>query len=177
MKLLDIIKSVGEVAVRTAVPNGGLIIDLVNSFLPEDKKLSDDATGQQLNKVVDQLPPEQLAKEFDVTIKKLDTLQTMLNADTKYTTRPKIAYQSFLVVAFSIMMAISAWGYAVFSGDVKIITNIENSWLLLLSLIGPLVTVLHAYFGVLTEEKKDRFNAAQGHKVEPIKGLFAKLFK
>lgn len=181
MKLLDIIKTVGSVAISNLIPGGSLIVDAVNEFLPDDKKLPADPTGDQINNAIKILPADKqadlLSREFDVQVKKLDTLQVMLQANeqSKQTTRPKIAYQSFLVIAFSTITIVTTYAIAVVTSDEEMVAAIENSWLFILGVIGPLVTVLHAYFGVLTEESKDRFNAAQGHKVEPLKGLLSKL--
>jgi len=178
MKLWDIIKTVGSGIISTAVPGGSLILGAVNAILPKDKQLPEAATGDQVSSAIGALPPKQqtaiLNKQFDVEIKKLDTLQVMLKADaqSKHSTRPKIAYQSFQVIAFCTIAPIAALCYAVVRGDV----NINDSWPLVIAITAPLVTVLHAYFGVLTQESKDRLNAAQGHKVNPIVGLVSKLF-
>ena len=187
MNLGDILKTVGSGLIKTLVPGGGMIIDVVNGFLPDDKKLPNDATGEQAQSAINGLPPEQrasvLEKEYDVKIEQIKqsygALNTMLSANAKstHTTRPKIAYQAFQVIAFSTISVISAWSFAVVTGNVNMIAKIESSWLFVLGVITPLVTVLHAYFGVLRDETKDRFNAAQGHKVDPVSGLIGKLFK
>ena len=62
MKLLDILGKVGGAVVKTMVPGGGLIIDVVNEFLPDDKKLPADATGSDMQAAVDKLPPDQRAQ-------------------------------------------------------------------------------------------------------------------
>ena len=188
MKLWDIIKNVGGAAIQVALPGTGtLIVKTINELLPDDDKLPVDATGDQLNNAINKLPPEQQAqvlnKEYDIEIEQIrqshSSLQIMLqaNAVSTHTTRPKIAYQAFQVIAFSTVSIVSAWCFAVISGNVDIIKNIEQSWLFILGVITPLVTVLHAYFGVLRDETKDKFNAAQGHKVDPVGGLIGKLFK
>ena len=70
MKLWDVLKRVGSVAIRAAVPGGGVILDLVNEFLPDDKKLPAHATGEQALQAIEALPPDQrsrlLEKELDV---------------------------------------------------------------------------------------------------------------
>lgn len=179
MKLWDIIKTVGTGIISTVIPGSGpLIVGAVNAMLPKDKQLAETATGDQLSAAIGTLPPdtqaELLNRKFDVEIKKLDTLQVMLKADAQstHTTRPKIAYQSFQVIAFCTIAPIAALCYSVVQGGI----NINDSWPLVIAITAPLVTVLHAYFGVLTEESKDRLNAAQGHKVNPIMGLAAKFF-
>ena len=187
MNLGSILKTVGSGLIKTLVPGGGMIIDAVNGFLPDDKKLPNTATGQDAQNAINTLTPEQrasvLEKEYDVEMEQIKqsygALTTMLEANAKstHTTRPKIAYQAFQVIAFSTISVISAWCFAVLTGNVDMISKIETSWLFILGVITPLVTVLHAYFGVLRDETKDRFNAAQGHKVDPVSGLIGKLFK
>lgn len=188
MKLLDILKTVGGGIINTMVPGAGsLIIAGLNKVLPSDNQLPDNATGQDAEKAISKLSSEDRAsvlnKEYDVKIEQIrqsyGALQTMLEANAKstHTTRPKIAYQAFQVVAFGTVSVISAWCFAVFTGNVVMIKNIETSWLFILGVITPLVTVLHAYFGVLRDETKDRFNAAQGHKVDAVSGIIGRLFK
>ncbi len=187
MKLWDIVKTVGSSVISNAVPGGSLIVEGINALLPDDKQLPVDATGNQVNSAISNLPPEQQAqvlnKEYDVKLEQIkqshSSLQTMLevNATSTHTTRPKIAYQAFQVIAFSTISVIFAWSFAVITGNTEMVDTIERSWLFILGVITPLVTVLHAYFGVLRDETKDKFNAAQGHKVDPVGGLIDKLFK
>lgn len=188
MKLWDIIKNVGGAALQVALPGTGtLIVEGINALLPDDEKLPVDATGDQIGDAIGKLPPEQqsqvLMKEYDVKkeqiVQSYSALKTMLEANGKstHTTRPKIAYQAFQVIAFSTISVVSVWCFAVVTGNVAMIETIERSWLFIFGVITPLVTVLHAYFGVLRDETKDRFNAAQGHKVDPVGGLIGKLFK
>ncbi|MCJ8293524.1 MAG: hypothetical protein MJK15_03880 [Colwellia sp.] len=188
MNLGDILKTVGSGLIQTLLPGtGSVIVAGINHFLDDDNQLPENATGEQAQLAIDSLPPEQRAsvlnKEYDVKIEQIkqsySALNTMLEANSKstHTTRPKIAYQAFQVIAFSTIAVIASWCFAVVSANVDMIEKIESSWLFVLGVITPLVTVLHAYFGVLRDETKDRFNAAQGHKVDPVSGLIKKLFK
>jgi len=188
MNLGDILKTVGTGLIASiAGPAAPLIIGGLNAILPSDKQLPDNATGQDAQNAIDTLTPEQrasvLEKEYDVKIEQIKqsygALNTMLEANSKstHTTRPKIAYQAFQVIAFSTISVVFVFCLAVLSGDVEMIKTIKDSWLFIFGVITPLVTVLHSYFGVLRDETKDRFNAAQGHKVDPVSGLIGKLFK
>ena len=187
MKLWDIVKKVGGAALDIALPGtGSLIVGAVNKLLPIDKQLPIDATGDQVGDAINKLPPEQqaqiLMREFDVKetqIKKsYDTLQVMLqaNATSKHTTRPKIAYQSFQVIAFVNVVAISLWAWAVINSE-NPLESINDSWMFLTAITGTLTTLLLAYFGILRDEGKDKMNAAQGHKVDPVSGIIGKLLK
>lgn len=186
MKLWDIIKTVGTGIISTAVPGGSLILGAVNAMLPADKQLPGVATGDEMSAAIGGLPADTQAalldKQYDVKIEEIkqshSSLQIMLkaNAQSTHTTRPKIAYQAFQVVAFSTVAPTAVLCYAIVMNNVDMVNLIKELWVLLVALNAPLVTVLHAYFGVLTEDSKDRLNAAQGHKVSPVAGLVAKLF-
>lgn len=185
MKLWDIVKTVGSGIISNVVPGGSALLGVVNELLPEDKKLPTDATGDQVSSAISSLPAadqaQVLMKDFDVQLEQIKqshaSLQTMLTADaqSKHTTRPKIAYGSFLVISAATLMAISAWSYAVITGDSTMLDAVEKSWMFIAALLVPFVTLLHAYFGVLTQESKNRLDSAQGHKTSPITGLIGKL--
>jgi len=172
MDLLSIAKTVGAAVVRSAVPGGGLLLDAVNEFLPADKKLPGDATGDQVRATVEALPPEQRAavfeKEFDVDITQIqesnETVRAMLAADatSTHTTRPHIALGSFYVVAFAIVVVVGTWAYGVVSDNDTLVTAVMDGWPFILAAIGPLVTLLWAYFGVLKQEHRHRLDAARG---------------
>jgi len=188
MKIWEIIKSVGSAAIQTALPGvGTLIVQGVNAVLPDDEQLPVDATGDQIGSAINKLPPEQqaqvLTKEYDVKLEQIkqshSSLQTMLkaNATSTHTTRPKIAYQAWQVVGFVTLLFGSGWFIAVVTSDSEMIKSIENSYMFVGFLLAPLIVWLNAYFGILRDESKDKLNAAQGHKVDPIGGLIGKLFK
>lgn len=189
MKLWDIVKKVGAGIISTAVPGGPLIVGAINEFMPDDQKLPQNATGEQALSAMNNLTPEQFAqlanKEFDVQITQIkesnESLRAMLTADaaTPHTTRPYIAKHSFHVIAFTIVAVISLWCYGVFLKDKTIVETIVNGWPFLLAAIGPLVVLLHAYFGVLKQEHKNKLDAAGRGKTQPtgLNGLLATLMK
>jgi len=171
VKLWDVIKTVGSGVVREVVPGGGLLIDAVNEMLPADKRLPNDATAKDMERAIDSLPADQrgkvMEKEFDVDIERIqqsnETLRAMLAADSsmKHTTRPYIAKHAFHVVAFAVVVTVSAWAYGVVIKDVSIVDAIMDGWPFMLSVIGPFVVLLQAYFGVLRDESKNRLNGGQ----------------
>lgn len=183
MKLLDIIGKVGGAVVKTMVPGGGLIIDVVNEFLPDDKKLPADATGSDMQAAVDKLPPDQRAqlmgREFDVQIEEHHTLQAMLQAEqgSTQTTRPRIALGSFQLVAFVTVVVVSLWAYAVAIENEKLVAAVVDGWPFVAAVIAPFVTLLWAYFGVLKNEQRNRLNAANGSTAGPLGGIISKLIK
>jgi len=127
MKLWDIIKTVGTGVISTMVPGGPFLVGVINEMLPDDKKLPNDATGNQVVHALDGLPPADrtriMEKEFDVDITTIkeshSTVRVMLEADAKnpQSTRPYIAKHSFHVVAFTIVVTISLWAYGIVKAD------------------------------------------------------------
>lgn len=173
MKLWDVVKSVGSSVIREVVPGGGILVDAVNEFLPDDKKLPNNATGKDVDNALAALPADQRArimeKEFDVDITQIrqsnETVRAMLAADakTKHTTRPYIAKHAFHVVAFAVIATVSAWWVGVVTSDETMVDAITNGWPFILSVIGPFVILLRAYFGVLRDEDRNRMSAASGN--------------
>lgn len=172
MNIWGIIKSVGSRVVEEVIPGGGLIIDAVNAILPDEKKLPSSATGADLESAVNAMTPEQRTqiemKKFDVDITQIkesnSTLRTMLSADavTPHTTRPYIAKGSFHVVAFVIITVISIWAYGVSTNRVEVVKAVMEGWKFILAVIGPLVSLLWAYFGILRKENKTKVETAGG---------------
>ena len=172
MKLWDVVRTVGSGIVREVVPGGGLLVEAVNAFLPDGQKLPHDASGEDIDRAVAKLPPEQqaavLEKEFDVDITHIKesnaTVRAMLESDAKnpHSTRPYIAKGSFHVVAFAVIVAISVWAYGVFTDNSELVKSVMDGWQFVLAVIGPLVTLLWAYFGVLKQEHKNKLDAANG---------------
>ncbi len=189
MKLWDIVKTVGSAALQVALPGtGSLIVGAVNELLPEDKKLLAGATGDDVNNAIASLPPEQQAsvmeKEFDVSITQIkesnSTVRVMLESDAKnpHSTRPYIAKGSFHVVAFVVIVTISVWAYGVFIRDDDLVKTVMGGWQFVLAVIGPLVTLLWAYFGVLKQEHKNKLDAANGSSTPAgIAGILSSIIK
>ena len=183
MKLLDILGKVGGAVVKTMVPGGGLLVDVVNEFLPDDKKLPSDATGSDMQAAVDSLPPDQraqlLGREFDVQVEQHRSLQAMLRAEqaSTHTTRPRIAMLSFHLVAFVSIVAILLWACAIAAGDESMVTAVTEGWPFVAALVGPFVTLLWAYFGVLKQEQRNRLNAANGSTSGVLSSIISQIMR
>lgn len=187
MKLLDIIKSVGAGIVREAVPGGGLIVDAVNALLPSEHKLPKGATGSDIAAQVSKLPPAEqaavLSKEFDVDIAQIEesnaTVRAMLEADykTPHTTRPYIARGAFQVVAACSLAVIFTWCGGVWLDRPETVKAAQDGAQFMLFVLGPLVTLLWAYFGVLQQEQRNRLNAATGTPAGGLGTLLGSMIK
>lgn len=176
MKLGEILRKVGSTVIRNVVPGGGLIVDLVNGFLPEEKKLSKEATGEEVTKAIRTLPPDQRAqiflKEIDVELAEISSwtqIQGSLAEADKAgaSTRPQIALIMAKIVAFVILAFSAMWIVAIFRDQTEMIKRLADSWPLMLTIIATPTALLRAYFGMRSKEKKERYSAAVGQPVKP----------
>lgn len=185
MKLWDFVKRVGAGAIREAVPGGGLVIDLVNGFLPDDGKLPAGATGEDAARAIDGLPPEQRAglqaKELDIRETEIreagSTLRAALDAEARspHTTRPRIALGSFRVLAAVTLIAVTAWAWGIVTSDEATVKAVADGWPFLASVVAPFVVFLRGYFGVLQRESRDRLTAAGGSTPGRLSGIVGSL--
>ena len=126
MNLLSILGKVGGTIIENVVPGGSLIVDVVNEFLPDDKKLAKSATGQQAQDAIATLPADVqaqvLAKEFDVQIEEIrahvDVTKALGEVDkTGHSTRPAIAKGMAQIVGFTVIVMISCLAVAIWRSD------------------------------------------------------------
>lgn len=162
------LKLLGGIA-GTIHPGVGAAISVVNSFLPDEKKLPIDATGDQVIERYESLPADQQA----MASKRLDTelgmerehtaqIQAAFAHDnTNNSTRPYIALQSVRVVAFLTIayMVQRFWGEDVFT------------WQEILAMCAPFVLWANTYMNARKAEKIARYNVASGHPA--VSGLAA----
>ena len=186
MNIKDILKKVGTSIIREAVPGGGLILDAVNFFLPDDKKLPMDATGEQAKEAIQSLSPEQqtliMAKELDVEIEETRSWTSIQEALAKAdesgaSTRPWIARLMAVIVAAAIVIFMALWGYAVATENNDTLKAISESWEIMLAVLATPTALLRAYFGMRTEEKKARYGLAIGSAPTPAIGVIGSLLK
>jgi hypothetical protein len=187
MNIRDILSGAAAIA-GTLHPGVGAAIGLVNKLLPADKQLPETATGADVSNAVDKLPPDQQAAIYqsEIELQVVDiqesnsTVRTMLESDAmnQHSTRPYIAKQSFHVVAFAVIISVATWAYAVISGKAVMVESVMDGWPFLLAVLGPLVVLLHAYFGVLRSEHKNRLDAARGvSSPSALSGIISKIIK
>ena len=188
MKLWDIIAKAGKVAISALVPGVGLIVEAINAFLPDDKKLPADATGDQAKDAISALPPDQqalvLMKEFDVEIVEAQEFtkvqQALAQADaTGSSTRPYIAKLMAQCVGFVVIASSAMWVISIARDQVSMMTALRDSWPLMLAILGPPIGLLNSYFGKRTKEKESRYNMAAPNSSVPgalsqIIGMFKK---
>lgn len=170
--------------IREAVPGGGILLEAVNAALPPDRQLPAHASGRDVESAISALPgPQQanlLDRQFDVQETQIrasaDTLRAMLDAEraSPHTTRPFIAKWSFIVAAAISVVFVTVWGYAVLTKAESLVSAVTNGWPMILAVVGPMWSLLYAYFGVLRKEQGDRLSAASG---QPMHGIIASVIK
>lgn len=180
MKIGTILKKVGSSIIRNVIPGGGVIVDLVNEFLPDDKKLPPESTGKEVETAITNLPADKkaalLSKELDVEIEEIrswsDIQKAFSEADQSgYSTRPKIAMMMAWLVCIADGGLIAAILYAVYLKSV----TIENAALLAGTILGVPASVLLSYFGKRFKEKTARYQGIAGQPIEGNKGAFSSI--
>lgn len=116
MEIREAIRTAGSTALEL-FPWGKAVLSVANGFLPDEYKLSDTSTGDDLYEVVKKLPPEVqaaiLARQVDLAITQSnnnrDTAIARERADvTGKTSRPTVVLLlTGMVVAIAILIAIS----------------------------------------------------------------------
>lgn len=185
-KLFDAIKGPLLTAASSVIPGGPLILGAVNAMLPDDKKLPETATGNDIRNAVNQLPPEQrgslMEKKLDVEIAEINSWEGIQASLSKAdqagsSTRPLIALMmAWCIVLFVALFSI-VWGYSVVADHYDTLETLNESWPMMLAVIGTPTTLLRSYFGMRTKEKTARYSAASGQPVGAIANLIGALRK
>lgn len=171
MNIGKILLGVGEAVVSTMVPGASAIIKMVNSFLPEDNKLPDTATGSQVTSAIASLTPDQqaavMSKELDVEIENIrgnvSIVQSMNEADGPgNSTRPMIADRMAWLVTIGDGFFVFAVGWAILTKDYTTIKALEGAWMLMLAILATPTALLIRYFNARTDEKKARYAVMAG---------------
>ncbi len=174
MKFSDIFKTIG-VGLLSSNPVGASILGAVNMFLPDDKKLPEGSTGEQVKNAVEKLPPEQQAslmeKEIDLEIAKEEGWSERYIAMTKadgQSTRPKIALMMAQILSFEILAftVVIAWSV---SHEGMAALNQPYLWTIFGTLTSVPAGILAKYYGELRKEQSNRIGVKQDD------GLISKL--
>jgi hypothetical protein len=181
----QILKTVGSGIIRQIFPAAGAVIDVVNGFLPKDKKLPNNATGEQVQSAIDTLGPEDkaalMSKELDVEMAEIngwsDVVGSLADADkTGNTTRPRIAIMMAWAVLLTVVVFLVGFIYAVVSSDDRILQTISESWEVMGIVLATPTALLRGYFGLRTKEKTARYATATGQpQVSGVAGVLGSL--
>jgi len=179
MNIGKILLGVGEAVVSAVVPGGPQIIKLVNSLLPDENKLPETATGNQVQAAIQSLTSEQqasvLLKELDVEAEEIrgnvSLVQSMNEADGPgNSTRPKIADRMAWAICGGVWVFILAIAWAIVTKDSATITALNPAWMLMALVLGVPSAVVLRYFNARTDEKKARYAVMAGQEA-PAAGL------
>jgi len=183
MNILKILGKVGSAVVSTMVPGGGAIINMVNEFLPDDKKLPENATGAQAQEAISTLPPVQqaeiLAKKYDVEIAEIQSWAAIQDSLSKAdqsgaSTRPDISMMMAWLVVLQVFTICALMTASIAMRNNELLGTIKDFWPMLLASMGTPIMLLRSYFGMREREKKHRVHAATG--IAPIAGVISSLF-
>lgn len=178
MKLSQILTIAGAGAINSVVPGAGtLVAAAVNAFLPDDKKISPDATGDEVAAAVNSLPPAHrsalMEKELDVEIEEIKGFTARFAAAAEAdksgsSTRPAIALMMARSVCFVIVVYVAAVAVAIILDNSAMVEQISGTWAFIGVLLGVPSALLKAYFGMRTQEKTARYQLAnEGQAVDP----------
>lgn len=177
MKLFDILKGAATV-IGTANPLIGAAITVANQFLPDDEKLPDAATGQQVIDKINTLPPDQQASvfnhEIDLKIAQeegwTERYKAMCSSDDQ-SSRARIAIMMAQVLVFEIMAftVLFFWDRSVLNSD---------AWMVFGVVTGTPAAILLNYFGNLRREHSQRQEVMGASDVSgnPLMKIVASLF-
>ncbi len=186
MDLGNILKKAGSAVISSVIPGGGLIVDLINEFLPDDKKLPGTATGTDAQNAIDGLTPELrlqlMTRELDVEIAETNAWASVQHslamADSSgNSTRPKIALMMAWLVVLQVTVVSLSIGYSALSQQDNTIAVLSQSWEMLTASMGIPTAVLLQYFGKRTKEKLERYNLAMGKEKTLIGDAVKMMFK
>jgi len=97
--------------------------------------------------------------------------------DNPHTTRPKIAWCSFQILAAGTMIVLGLWGYAVGVENKDMVKTVMDGWPFVVAVLAPFVALLRAYFGILRDEKKAHLQAGTGQPVQSGLGAIIQAFR
>ena len=187
MNIGKILAKVGGSIIKNVVPGAGIVVDAINAFLPEDKKIPANATGKQASDAINSLPSADqvtvLSKQLDVEIidaqEYTKVITALADADKSgSSTRPAIAKMMAWIVSFSVIVFSSALAIAIFNEATETIKQLSDTWPLMLAILATPTALLRAYFGMRTKEKKARYGIGSGQaKSSGLLGDIVGLFK
>jgi len=181
-KIFDTIKGPLLAVASTLIPGGPAILGAVNAMLPDDEKLPETATGNDIRSAVNQLTPDQrsslMEKQLDVEIAEIKSWEgiqaSLAQADAAgSSTRPYIALMMSWLVTVVVSLFSIVWVYAIFNGLAETLKILSDSWPMMLAVIGTPTALLRAYFGMRTKEKTARYSAASGQPSGAIANLIS----
>lgn len=179
-KVLDAIARVAG-AVAKDVPLLGTAIGIVNAFRdPDDRLNAATATGADVQRAIDELPPEARADallRLEVLAQEnTNNLRAMVSVESAGSnTRPWIAQAMAVVVCFHTLAVDVVLFMAVAKSDDPLQT-LTNAWPILLANVAAPVAIVNAFFGLRSRDKHARYAASQGQDIASVTGGIVQTF-
>lgn len=160
-------------------------VSVVNAFLPEGKRLLDDAAPEAVEAAYGTLTPEQqelAARQIDLELAEVqagtDKLEAMVAVESAHSnTRPRIAWLMALIIAFQSLLLFLALFIAALDGKDATIAALGETWPFILATMATPAAVVRAYFGMRSREKQARYAAATSQPIGQAIGGFAQAMK
>lgn len=156
-------------------------LKVINQYLPESKRLPDDASAAHVAEIYDEMPPDVQLKldnklEHELGLKKEDTSQLRILAEADMagsSTRPRIAVNMSNVLIFEILAFTVYLFYVVFKEGTAGLDSLSALWVVFGILTATPVSIIMTYFNARTKEKRTRYAVAHGQSANLVSGIFS----
>ena len=164
-----------------ATPGGKLAIPVLNAFLPDDMKLSENSTATDAQAAIAKLPPEEQAKiniaEINLEVEqergRTSRYQAMCSSDGQET-RAKLVNKAMNALIGLSCLFVAAICYVYVTDGAEAAFSYELV-AIFVAVSGTFAYVVRAYMGDLTTETKSRHKAIDDKPTE--NGLMSTLIK
>lgn len=158
---LDIVKTAGT-AVLSSNPAGAAALTLINAFLPDDKKLGDSATGEQVSSAYQGLSPDaqltlstaKINQAIEEDKGRTARYVAMCQADGQETRAKIVKWAMIALIAISLIF-IAAVAYVYMTAGAAVAFSADMAFVFL-TVTGTFAYVIRAYFGDLRTETESR---------------------
>jgi hypothetical protein len=161
MNLLGFLKKIGTAAISTH-PAGAAALTLINTFLPDDKRIESSATGEQALSATESLTPTDKAKLLNAKIElaiveeegRTERYVAMCKSDGQET-RAKIVDKAMNALIILSLIFVAAVAYVYATKGAALAFSYEMGFVFI-TVSGTFAYVVKAYFGDLRKETQSR---------------------
>jgi len=172
MDILNVLKTVG-VGLLSATPLGAAALPIINAFLPDDKQLTGNSSGEDAKKAINDLPPEvrqqiALAKinlQVEEERGQTSRYQAMSAADGQETRAKLVNKAMNCLIALSLIF-VTAVAYVYSTQGAQAAFSYEMA-AVFITVSGTFAYVVRAYFGDLKTETQSRHQVESGNPPIP----------
>jgi len=171
MKLVNVLKEVG-IGLLSATPLGAAAIPIINAFLPDDKQLTSNASGEDAQKAINGLPPEAKQQIYlaniDLQVEeeqgRTSRYEAMCAADGQETRAKLVNKAMNCLIALSLIF-VAAVAYVYTKQGANAAFSYEMA-AVFITVSGTFAYVVRAYMGDLKTETQSRHGVESG---KPLK--------